>query len=374
MKEILCISNNTEDHTADLLKEVTLQIQYSSRFVPEMECIFLLERHFQSDNGSPRSIPEIREYLSAKYNIPPFELEPLLQPLADVEHYVISNLNVSDEQLRFLFSAPGNSFTSPARALYPALQTHARYADLSEPERIDALKPMISYVLDASDGDLDGLQTLGDLMQYLLHENVSVDIKWICTALYYAADDYLEQLDIILRKATALFLEHLPDTSALCRKALESAQEQLGQDPTTGFINFHLTTEVERVTVLPCLMAFHGMQWCFPEGQLFYGVYYGTILQLVDKYSDQSASLVSRLKSMGDKSRLEILRAVKDGPCNGQDIAEKLALAPATISHHTNLLCNEGLLSATRRGTSIYYELDTENLQHFLRELEHYLL
>ena len=77
---------------------------------------------------------------------------------------------------------------------------------------------------------------------------------------------------------------------------------------------------------------------------------------------------------IGDKSRLEILRAVKDGPCNGQDIAEKLSLAPATISHHMNLLCNEGLLTATRRGTSLYYEPDRENLSRFLRELEHYLL
>ena len=95
---------------------------------------------------------------------------------------------------------------------------------------------------------------------------------------------------------------------------------------------------------------------------------------LIVKYSDQSASLVRRLKSIGDKSRLEILRAVKDGPCNGQDIAEKLSLAPATISHHMNLLCNEGLLTATRRGTSLYYEPDCENLSRFLRELEHYLL
>lgn len=39
-----------------------------------------------------------------------------------------------------------------------------------------------------------------------------------------------------------------------------------------------------------------------------------------------------------------------------------------------NLLCNEGLLTATRRGTSLYYEPDRENLSRFLRELEHYLL
>ena len=42
-------------------------------------------------------------------------------------------------------------------------------------------------------------------MQFLLHNGCTEDVKWICTALYYAADDYLEELDVILRKATGLF-------------------------------------------------------------------------------------------------------------------------------------------------------------------------
>ena len=69
------------------------------------------------------------------------------------------------------------------------------------------------------------------------------------------------------------------------------------------------------------MMAFHGVQWDFAAETLYYGVYYTQLGELIVKYSDQSASLVRRLKSTGDKSRLEILRAVKDGrvytvPCD----------------------------------------------------------
>ena len=42
------------------------------------------------------NIEQVRHYLSDKYDIPPFELEPLLQPLAEVENYVNSNLSVSE--------------------------------------------------------------------------------------------------------------------------------------------------------------------------------------------------------------------------------------------------------------------------------------
>ena len=77
---------------------------------------------------------------------------------------------------------------------------------------------------------------------------------------------------------------------------------------------------------------------------------------------------------MGDKSRLAILKALKGGECNGQDIAEKIGLAPATVSHHMNLLTNEGFVTTSKRGTSTYYRLNPESLRRFLQELEHCLL
>ena len=77
-----------------------MQIQYFERLNPEMECIYLLERRYQAGEDAPHSIPALRDYLSGKYNIPMFELEAMLQPLIDLENYVVSNLQVSEEQLR----------------------------------------------------------------------------------------------------------------------------------------------------------------------------------------------------------------------------------------------------------------------------------
>jgi len=53
-----------------------LQIQYFERLNPEMECIYLLERRYQAGEDAPHSIPALRDYLSGKYNIPMFELDP----------------------------------------------------------------------------------------------------------------------------------------------------------------------------------------------------------------------------------------------------------------------------------------------------------
>ena len=91
-----------------------MQIQYFERLNPEMECIYLLERRYQAGEDAPHSIPALRDYLSGKYNIPMFELEAMLQPLIDLENYVVSNLQVSEERLRFFFSSRGGTTSALA--------------------------------------------------------------------------------------------------------------------------------------------------------------------------------------------------------------------------------------------------------------------
>lgn len=351
-----------------------MNIHFLERICPEAECIFLLERRFRPGTETQHSIEQVRSYLSEKYDIPLFELEPLLQPLAEVESYVNSNLSVSEERLRFFFTARSNSVSSLAWPLYGALKAGIRYANLAEPQRLTALNRTLCRFLEVPEDSLQHVTCLGDLIQYLLKSGCTEDVKWVCTALYCSMDDYLEELDVILRKATGLFLEHLFDVTPLCRQTAAFARKQIGDDPGRIFANLNVATQPETVTVCPCLMGFHGLSWNFSDEHIYFGVYYEALTALIQKYSDQSASLVSRLKSMGDKSRLEILKSLKNGDCNGQDISERLGLAPATISHHMNLLTNEGFVTTTKRGTSTYYSLNPAALRRFLRELEHCLL
>lgn len=348
-----------------------MQIHYYEHFDPEAECIFLLERRFLTIADSPHSAEEVRVHLAKAYNIPMFELETMLQPLIDAENYVNSHLQVSEERLRFFFSPRGSGPISLARPLYRELKARPRSGVMNPEAKLSVLNQIIRSILDMP---LEHIGSAEDLIRFLMGSSAAEDVKWICTALYCSLDESMEELDIILRKATALLLEKLPDVSALCRSAMAAARKQIDGDPVKLFRGLEIPQLPEALTVQPSLMGFHGMQWDFLENRLYYGVLYPQITDLVLKYSDQSASLVSRLKSIGDKSRLEILRMLRDGQHNGQDISEKLALAPATISHHTNLLCNEGLLAATKKGTSIYYTVNQEALQSFLRELTHYLL
>ena len=214
-----------------------MQIQYFERLNPEMECIYLLERRYQAGEDAPHSIPALRDYLSGKYNIPMFELEAMLQPLIDLENYVVSNLQVSEEQLRFFFSSRGGTTSALARPLYAVLHSRPHYGSLPEAEKLGALKRVLARVLGLETEDLAGIDSFDALIRFLLQSPATEDVKWICTALFYSIDDYMEELDIILRKATALFLEHVPDTAAsLCRSAMKDAKAKIGDDPVALFV------------------------------------------------------------------------------------------------------------------------------------------
>ena len=165
--------------------------------------------------------------------------------------------------------------------------------------------------LDVPDDSLDHVTCTDELIQFLMKNGCTEDVKWVCTALYYSMDEYLEELDVILRKATGLFLEHLPDVTALCRQTAAYAETQIGDDPSRIFHNLNITTQSEVITVYPCLMGFHGLSWDFSDSHIYFGVYYELLTNLIQKYSDKSSLPESR-----GVQRPGYLRKIGPGPCH----------------------------------------------------------
>lgn|GEM_PF-4735639 len=84
----------------------------------------------------------------------------------------------------------------------------------------------------------------------------------------------------------------------------------------------------------------------------------------------------SLFKGLADETRLEILGmlAAAQGELCACEIEEHIKhLSQPTISHHLKLLREEGLITAERRGTWVYYTLDKSLLQRvneFVTSLE----
>lgn len=82
-----------------------------------------------------------------------------------------------------------------------------------------------------------------------------------------------------------------------------------------------------------------------------------------------SCECVRLSKAFADESRVKILRALRDGEHCGRTLIEKLNISQSTLSYHMGVLCEAGLVTATRDGRWVRYCISREGLSRVICEL-----
>lgn len=77
-------------------------------------------------------------------------------------------------------------------------------------------------------------------------------------------------------------------------------------------------------------------------------------------------ALQQTLKALADPTRREILNLLKGGRRSAGEISDRFAITAAAISRHLSVLKEADLISDTREGKFIYYELNTSVLEETL--------
>ena len=76
--------------------------------------------------------------------------------------------------------------------------------------------------------------------------------------------------------------------------------------------------------------------------------------------------LQQTLKALADPTRREILNLLKSGKLPAGEIAEHFDITPAAMSRHLSVLKDADLISDTREGKFIFYELNATVLEEIL--------
>lgn len=125
-------------------------------------------------------------------------------------------------------------------------------------------------------------------------------------------------------------------------------------------------------------MRSQAQQELFPTsrpGLICPGVAFFDISEIIfDHQGIDEGETLAALKLLSDKSKYDILKNLKQAPCYGAQLAQKLGLSPATISHHMNTLLSQELVRFDVQENRVYYHLDTRRMREMMDRLRHIFL
>jgi DNA-binding transcriptional ArsR family regulator len=84
---------------------------------------------------------------------------------------------------------------------------------------------------------------------------------------------------------------------------------------------------------------------------------------------EQASAAIDVFKALADGTRRDIIKLLRDGPLTSGEIAARFPTAWATVSRHLGVLRAAELITATRNGGNVVYELNTTVLQELLTQI-----
>jgi len=87
---------------------------------------------------------------------------------------------------------------------------------------------------------------------------------------------------------------------------------------------------------------------------------------VVELDAEQAADIAATLQALATPSRLRILVRLRQAPCSVGELADVVQMEQSAVSHQLRLLRALGLVSRTRVGRSVVYDLFDDHVAQLL--------
>lgn len=107
---------------------------------------------------------------------------------------------------------------------------------------------------------------------------------------------------------------------------------------------------------------------------IYVGLFFEDLYDTQFNALENKGSIVHKLKSIADKTKIDILLLLKSGPKYSLEIAEMLKLTPATVSYHMSNLHKCSIVKLKKHEGKSYYSINEKMTRSLIRDLENLLL
>ncbi len=252
---------------------------------------------------------------------------------------------------------------------------------------------LVSFYASSMDDSKDFKPSLSDIVNAILDMELSDSEKVRLQQLFLNRKKYYPRIFALLKRAADIINMHKKELIKFGDTTIDYLKKELGDLSFSKYVVGNLYSErtldkyPEECDVSLCYFdpALLGLSLNVLKENRKIETSFGVVgiiyhdslnMELPFKSMKQldSDKALSILKLLADKSKFEILATTKDNPAYGAQLAEKLSLTTATISHHTSALLEHNLLTIDKVDTKIFYRENKEQINAVIQYLRDNLL
>lgn len=356
--------------------KINYDLEYTFESISFLQCL-------ATDNSPKKLMEELHE----KYNIPLDELEPMFSNLIEIYEFVKENVNISDDKIIYFFKNLEGINECFGSIILFNYKDGTFFTDLSTFNAMDEKAKKICFVnsvistLELRDSDNGKLiiTTDEDFFKYIdSHDFLTKETKYDFLHIYHNFDTIFKEVLDMIFSISCLIKEKEP----LIHKVLKVFMDNITKASSTdmsSFIQDSLNVNVANLKFIniyphlfPCNAAFfYGM---YPNERIGIGILFLYIKNIIDRYISIDTEALNVLKALSDKSKLEIVKALKTSSLYGSQIADMLGLTNATVSYHMAALAALDIVILEKDNNRVYYCLNHKKLKNYFALLEKLLL
>ena len=214
-------------------------------------------------------------------------------------------------------------------------------------------------------------QSFSEVFDLLQEMKTEPEQAWQIMAMLKSPKEYLERFMRLISSnepAYRFAIDAIKDEIEPLLETFETSCEQLIElDKKSGspLLAGSILLKGSEMTIIPTVLT--GL--IFLEKSAYVGLYLPETYKLMGRSDDHEIDLVPILKALGDSSKFEILKTLRQGPRYSLELAKHLDITPATASHHMNALLSMGLVTVEKSGKKTNYTLNSAKLKAVVESL-----
>jgi DNA-binding transcriptional ArsR family regulator/predicted transcriptional regulator len=212
------------------------------------------------------------------------------------------------------------------------------------------------------------IENLSELIEFLKDLETEDSVKMKMITIYSERYTLLPRAQQFIAEAIKILQEFYPIVEKEFEEAILSLQDKSYLESNLKELGLIKFGKCNQMVVQPCILPYNqiAVDWRDEEEKdvaADIGIYVFRLNSTHKKIALSDSKILSALKTLGDATRLKIVRMLSGRKMYIQEIADVLGLTPATVSHHINLLLQEGFVCVTvdvEKAKKIFYEINPE--------------